>query len=383
MKELWYNHHMKKLENIKKIDREFSDTLVDWYNKERRILPWRETQDPYHILVSEIMLQQTQVNTVIPYYLRFLDELPTLESLAKASDEQLHRLWEGLGYYSRVFRLRQFAVEVQAKYNGRIPNEKSQLISLPGIGPYTCGAILSFAFHVKEPAIDGNVKRVLARLTNDTRDISKVATQRSMEDLVHFLLPEDPYAFNQGLIELGATYCRPRQPRCQECPVRTFCEGYANGHVEDLPNKPKKKKQKEVSLPIFVFHQNQEMLFVKRASEGLLASLWGFPMIEEDFVEDIESEVNAFLQHRRVQDYMDEQFGIRLQPTSVQRVGPIKHVFSHVIWNMHLFLIEDPNVWNRVDTIESPETIKSTDQDISLPTAFKKCVEFIYEKELI
>jgi len=374
---------MKKIENVKKIDQEFSNTLVDWYNQERRILPWRETQDPYHILVSEIMLQQTQVNTVIPYYLRFLDELPTLESLAKASDEQLHRLWEGLGYYSRVFRLRQFAVEVQAKYNGRIPNEKSQLIALPGIGPYTCGAILSFAFHVKEPAIDGNVKRVLARLTNDSRDISKVATQRSMEDIVRSLLPEDPYGFNQGLIELGATYCRPRQPRCQECPVRIFCKGYANGHVEELPTKPKKKKQKEVSLPVFVFHQDQEMLFVKRASEGLLASLWGFPIIEEDFVEDIEAEVNVFLQHRIIQDYLDEQFGIRLQPTSVKRVGPIKHVFSHVIWNMHLFLIEDPNFWNRVESIESPEIIKSTDQDISLPTAFKKCVEFIHEKELI
>ena len=374
---------MNKTNNLNKINGKFSQTVLEWYYEERRSLPWRETENPYHILVSEIMLQQTQVNTVIPYYLRFLEELPTLKALAKASDEQLHRLWEGLGYYSRVYRLRQFAVEVEKKYKGIIPDKKENLIALPGIGPYTCGAILSFAFHVKEPAIDGNVKRVLARLFDDPRDITKAATIRLMEERVWDLMPQDPYGFNQGLIELGAIYCRPKQPRCQECPVRSFCMGYQTGHAEELPNKPKKKKQKKLSLPIFVIKQDENMLFVKRKSEGLLASLWGFPIIEQDFSQEILSNPEKLIKHRLVQDYFKEEYGAVLYPTKIKKLEPIKHIFSHVIWEMHIVIIEDLAFWNYVEAIESPELIKVKGGDISLPTAFKKCLEYIYKKEAI
>lgn len=378
---------MKKSKNNYKIDEKFSKQLVEWFEKEQRILPWRQTDNPYHILVSEVMLQQTQVNTVIAYYLRFLEELPTLEALAQASDEQLHRLWEGLGYYSRVFRLRQFAVEVCSKYDGSIPQQKEQLLLLPGIGPYTCGALLSFAFHIKEPAIDGNVKRVLARLTNDSRDISKASTLKDMQETVYELMPKDPYAFNQGLIELGATHCRPRQPRCDLCPVKQFCHGYQQGTLEFLPNKPKKKKQKEMTVPVFLFHDNQEVLFVKRQSEGLLASMWSLPIVEVDLSHVIKEKksikAKEIIELATVQDFFSENFGQMLNPSTMTIVGPIKHVFSHIIWNMHVVIVKDQAFWNHVDKIESPEIIKTTIEEISLPTAFKKCVEFIQKKELI
>ncbi len=370
---------MKKTNQQYKINTKFSITLVEWYRREHRKLPWRETRNPYHILVSEIMLQQTQVNTVIPYYLRFLETLPQLEDLAQASDEQLHRLWEGLGYYSRVFRLRQFARVVCQQYGGIIPKTKEQLLALPGIGPYTCGAILSFAFHVQEPAIDGNVKRVIARVTCDYRDISKKATLTAMEQTIWDIMPEDPYEFNQGLIELGATYCNPRQPKCVQCPVCSFCKAYAKNEVECLPNKPKKKKQKEMCVPVFILCQDEDILWVKRSADGLLASLWSLPIVEKDFTG--EGKPEDIVHHVWVHDYFSDNFGRQLQPESIQYVGEVKHVFSHIIWKMQVFVIEDIRFWEQVDGVESPEIKKIRASQISLPTAFKKCIDYIEKQK--
>ncbi len=354
--------------------------LCAWFKKEGRQLPWRETDNPYYILVSEIMLQQTQVATVIPYYLRFIDTLPNLEALAGAEEDTLHSLWEGLGYYSRVFRLQQFARVVLEHHNGRIPKDKATLLSLPGIGPYTAGAVLSFAFHQKEVAMDGNVKRVVTRLLADDRDITKAKHTKKWTQWLEKGLPEDIYAFNQGLIELGALCCTPKNPTCSDCPIQSSCQSYAKGLVDQIPNKPKKKKQTVLHVPIFLITENVDKgwdeiqwLFVKRPSSGLLSGLWGLPMIEEDIpsLKDKLVGDSVSLNGQMAQE-MYETLGVQWEGMTARHLGMVKHVFSHRIWMQHILLIEDSQLSKKIETVEYPEWIWSTNKNLSLPTAFKK-----------
>lgn len=359
---------------------DWTHELCGWFKREGRQLPWRETDNPYYILVSEIMLQQTQVATVIPYYLRFIERLPNLEALAGADEDTLHTLWEGLGYYSRVFRLRQFAQVVVDNYNGQIPRDKATLLSLPGIGPYTSGAVLSFAFHQKEVAMDGNVKRVVTRLLADDRDITKVKHTKEWTEWLEGQLPEDIYSFNQGLIELGALCCTPKKPKCEGCPIQSDCQAYAKGVVDQIPNKPKKKKQTVLHVPIFLITDRMKSdweacrwLFVKRPSEGLLSGLWGLPMIEEDIrgLEDISIGEEVELRGKMSQD-MHDTLGLEWEEKVAQHLGTVKHVFSHRIWVQHLLLIEDRHIVKHMEGVEYPEWTWSKEGAISLPTAFKK-----------
>ncbi len=313
--------------NLEKIDISgFQNDLISWFKQEQRELPWRKDRDPYKVWVSEIMLQQTRVDTVIPYFNRFLDLFPTLGHLADAEEEKVLKAWEGLGYYSRARNLQSAVREVREKYGGVIPNTPEGISSLKGVGPYTAGAILSIAYGIPEPAVDGNVMRVLSRILSIWDDIAKPSTRKVFEAAVRRLISqEDPSSFNQALMELGALICTPTSPSCLLCPVREHCHGYHEGNENDLPVKTKKTKQREVSLAaIIATDRNGKILIHKRPDKGLLANLWEFPNVE----------VHIPLQNDKKQlaDQFQELYGLEILPE--KRIGQIEHVFSHLIWNI-------------------------------------------------
>lgn len=306
---------------------QFRQSLVEWFHREKRDLPWRRTQDPYKIWVSEVMLQQTRVDTVIPYYERFLEKYPTLQALAYAPEEELLKMWEGLGYYSRARNLQTGVKEVVEKYNGIVPQNRHDITKLKGVGPYTAGAILSIAYNKPEHAVDGNVMRVLSRVLHITEDIALPKTKKIFEEAVEELIDsQDPSAFNQGLMDLGATICTPTSPKCLLCPVRDYCTAFFEGDAHELPVKTKKVKTKKIQYDVFVAKdKNDHYLLEKRPSEGLLANMWQFPMIERK-----ENSTELFQQIYEVV-VIDEKTPLFLN---------FKHVFSHLVWEMNCYLVE-------------------------------------------
>lgn len=334
----------------------FQDALIQWYEANKRDLPWRRTGEPYKIWLSEIMCQQTQVATVIPYYERFLEKYPTVFDLAQAKEDDVYKLWEGLGYYSRAKRLMLCAREVVEKYHGVFPNTYAQMAKLPGIGPYTAGAVLSIAYHVKEAAIDGNVMRVYARLYDLNIDVGKADARKKFDPYVRQDLPENISAFNQGLMELGARVCTPTKPSCDACPIREYCEAYRLGKQSTLPMRtPKAKKKSKEMVVAFVEHDGAVMV-EKRGTEGLLANLWGFPVIEASAEDDLVA-------------WLYDTYGLTVTRDEV--LSEKKHVFTHLIWHMKLvrFIAEE-----KVD-IDDPEVHWTKDKafsDYPLPTAFRK-----------
>jgi len=299
---------------------QFRQSLVEWFEEEKRDLPWRHTKDPYKIWVSEVMLQQTRVDTVIPYYNRFMESFPTLELLAEAPQEYLLKHWEGLGYYSRARNLQAGVREVLENYGGIVPNNRHEISKLKGIGPYTAGAILSIAYNKPEHAVDGNVMRVLSRVLNIHDDIALPKTKKIFEAAVDELIdPENPSSFNQGLMELGALICSPTSPKCLLCPVRDYCTAFNEGQPEELPVKSKKVKMKHLSFDVFVCEdEHGRLLMEQRPSEGLLANMWQFPMVEHN--------ENSF-----------EQFAQQYEVASQakQDILTFKHVFSHLTWHIN------------------------------------------------
>ncbi|MFJ7936628.1 A/G-specific adenine glycosylase [Sporosarcina sp. NPDC096371] len=308
---------------IKKKD-EFRASLLSWYHREKRDLPWRNTSNPYYIWVSEVMLQQTRVDTVIPYYERFIENFPTMETLATANENDLLKMWEGLGYYSRARNLQAGVREVVENYGGEVPATRKEISTLKGVGPYTAGAVLSIAYGVPEHAVDGNVMRVMSRLLLIEDDIAIPRTKKIFEVVVMDLIDkEDPSSFNQGLMELGATICTPK-PKCLLCPVRDFCNAFHEGRQEELPVKTKKTKMKVIPVASFAVHNaHGEWLLRQRPSKGLLAGLWEFPMIE--LVDD-----------KTLPEKVHEQFGVELQ--GLTDILTFKHIFSHITWEMTSYL---------------------------------------------
>lgn len=359
---------------------EIADKLIDWFTKEGRVLPWRETTDPYHILVSEVMLQQTQVKTVIPYYLRFIERLPDFKALMDAAEDTLHELWEGLGYYSRVKRLQQFAYSVMVEHGGKMPSEKSILLKMPGIGPYTAGALLSFCFHQVEPAMDGNVKRVISRLICEEEDITKAQVCNRLEAALRQLLPKNIYPFNQGLIELGALYCTPQNPKCEQCPINNYCVARQRGIAEKLPFKPAKVKQRTLRVPILILEEEGEILFIKRETTGLLASMWGLPIDQMGY------ELTAGWETKMAEglkDILRDLFNLPLEllaSIELGYVGNCKHVFSSVIWEQYVFYANVRGVKSTISRVEEPQTRWSESSKISIPTAFKRALRCWNEK---
>lgn len=301
---------------------QFRKNLVEWFHKEKRDLPWRRTTDPYKIWVSEVMLQQTRVETVIPYYERFIEKYPTMDDLAYANEEELLKMWEGLGYYSRARNLQSGVKEVVEKYNGIVPNNRHDIMKLKGVGPYTAGAILSIAYNQPEHAVDGNVMRVLSRVLHITEDISLPKTRKIFEEAVEQLIDQkDPSAFNQGLMDLGAQICTPTSPKCLLCPVRDYCIGFFEGVENELPIKKKKTKNKVEKLHIYVATDNNgNYLIEKRPTDGLLANMWQFPMIKQD--EDFQKKYNVKITMKEKSFYQ------------------LKHIFSHLTWEMDCHLVE-------------------------------------------
>ncbi|MEH7096084.1 A/G-specific adenine glycosylase [Neobacillus vireti] len=317
-------------ENSEKINiNAFQNDLITWFKREQRDLPWRKDQDPYKVWVSEIMLQQTRVDTVIPYFNRFIEWFPTIDALADADEDKVLKAWEGLGYYSRVRNLQSAVKEVREKYNGEVPSTPEEIAELKGVGPYTAGAILSIAYGIPEPAVDGNVMRVLSRILSIWDDIAKPSSRKVFEKAVRALIShDDPSAFNQALMELGALICTPTSPSCLLCPVREHCQAFSEGVHEELPVKTKKTKTRNVQLAAAVLSNAEgKILIHKRPSSGLLANLWEFPSVElhHSLQNEREQIVNLFNQE------------LQLEPSLEKIIGQIDHVFSHLVWNIMVY----------------------------------------------
>ncbi len=301
--------------------------LLEWFALHQRNLPWRRSRDPYRIWVSEVMLQQTRVETVIPYYERWFAHFPTLQALAEAPEEEVLKAWEGLGYYSRARNLHSAAREVVAQYGGEIPDDPHAVSRLKGVGPYTAGAILSIAFNRAVPAVDGNVMRVLSRLFRIQDDITQPATRKGMEALAQELIPTGQAgAFNQALMELGALICTPTSPKCLACPVAEYCRALAEGVQEQLPVKAKAKAPRPVDVVATVVWHAGRLLITRRAAGGLLGGLWEFPGGERP------SEMSW---ERAVHKLMADRFDMTVEVEA--HLCDVRHVFSHLVWNLRAY----------------------------------------------
>ena len=306
--------------------------LLAWYRRERRDLPWRRTRDPWAIWVSETMLQQTRVETVIPYYERFLTRFPTLETLADAEPDELMQSWAGLGYYSRARNLQAAARVVAREHGGRIPDQPEALLTLPGVGRYTAGALASIAFDRPAPIVDGNVARVLARLLDLSLDVSSPAGQRLLwSEAAALVAGPAPGDLNQALMELGALVCTPGAPRCPLCPLRRQCRGLAAGFASALPVKAAKAARRSVEAVAVLLSHGTRVLAVRRPPRGLLGGLWELPGGELAAHEPPVSGLARLLRER-----------VGLAPAHAIRVGEVKHGFTHRTLRLHVFQAEAP-----------------------------------------
>lgn len=329
--------------------------LLAWYDIARRRLPWREEVSPYRTWVSEIMLQQTRVSAVIPYFERFMAALPTVEALAAAEEAQLLALWQGLGYYSRARNLQKAAKVIVNDFGGLFPDNYEQLLKLPGVGEYTAGAIASIAFSRPVPAVDGNVLRVAARLTDCSDNILNEAVRRRFREELSQVMPHDrPGDFNQALMELGALVCLPNaEPKCAECPCRAFCLAYERGHQTALPVREKPQGKRHEPRTVFILRRDGSEAVRQRPKEGLLASLWEYP---------------------NVMGTLDEQAAAAqlaawgVIPHKWLKTAHKKHIFTHIVWEVTVYTIEimgeGCNEW-RWRNAENAD-------DYPMPTAFSK-----------
>ena len=314
-----YTQHLDKIQ--------VQSDLITWYARVKRDMPWRRMPNPYYTLVSETMLQQTQVAMVIPYFERFVALFPDPQALAVASEEALLKAWEGLGYYRRARNLQTAAQMIVDR--GNFPDTHAEILTLKGVGPYTAGAIASIAFGIPAPAVDGNVFRVISRLCAIYDDIMKSSNRKVFEQVVSTLIcHQDPSSFNQGLMELGATVCKPKSPNCSACPFVTYCKVYNGGLVSELPVKTKPVKQTHVQLAVGVVQNQQgQVLISKRASTGLLADFYELVQVE---CPTREQALATLTEHLGSSGYSISE--------SVY-IGQFKHVFTHRVWHMHAYAI--------------------------------------------
>ena len=323
----------------------FRQKLLAWYDENKRDLPWRRSKNPYHIWVSEIMLQQTRVDTVIPYYERFLEWFPTVESLANAAEERLLKAWEGLGYYSRVRNMQTAAQQIMEDFDGEFPSTYEGISSLKGIGPYTAGAISSIAFNLPQPAVDGNVMRVLARLFEVNHDIGNPSNRKIFQAMMEVLIDRDlPGDFNQALMDLGSDIEGPVNPRPEESPVKEFSAAYQHGTMDRYPIKAPKKKPIPIFLKALVVQNSQgQFLLEKNESEKLLAGFWHFPLIEVDDFSDQTQDLDLFSQVAEPilqlgpspQESFEQDYDLEVDWQDL-RFEEVKHIFSHRKWHIQI-----------------------------------------------
>lgn len=329
--------------------------IVGWYQNAKRELPWRADKTPYHVWLSETMLQQTRIETVIPYYARFLETLPTIRDLAEVDDDKLMKLWEGLGYYSRVRNLKKAAQTVVSSYGGELPGTAEDLRKLPGIGEYTAGAIASIAFGQGEPAVDGNVLRVIMRLAACDADIMQPKVKKDVTQLLREVYPEGEEAsdLTQGIMELGEVVCIPNgEPKCAVCPLNAVCRAHLAGEMDRYPVRSPKKARKEEELTVFLLSCGNKIALHRRADSGLLGGMWEFPnaagrMTQKEAIDCL------------------TQMGV--SPISCEPCGKAKHIFTHIEWHMTGYRAECRTAIPQYEWKTAEEILGSC----ALPSAFR------------
>jgi A/G-specific adenine glycosylase len=339
----------------------FQQQLLKWYDLNLRKLPFRTNPTPYRVWISEIMLQQTRVDTVLPYFERFIQKVPNIQALAEISDDKLLKLWQGLGYYNRAKNLKKTATIILADYNGLFPSDPKILQSLPGIGPYTAGAIASIAFGKKISAIDGNVLRVISRMTAITHNIKEKSVKKEIETIVENNLPKQRIGdYNQALMELGATICLPyEQAKCSVCPVYSFCNAYKQNIVSLLPIREKKKPRKKELRTIFIIKNGNSYALLQRSKTGLLAGLYEFPNV---------------LGHNTRKENLLLLNSWDMDIENITALKNTKHIFTHIEWHMIAYMVDAKNIKsNKFIWATKEEIIKS----YSIPSAFKAYMRYL------
>lgn len=352
------------------ISEDIVQPLLTWYDQNKRILPWRMSKDPYRIWVSEIMLQQTRVEAVKPYYDRFMQALPTISALASATPTQLLKLWEGLGYYNRVRNLQKAALQIMQQYDGKMPDDYELVVKLPGIGSYTAGAIISIAFEKPYPAVDGNVLRILTRLTADRSDVLSAKFKKQMEQEVSRILPTArPGDFNQAMMELGATVCLPNgTPKCEVCPWSNLCQAREKGLIDQIPYKEKKKKRTIEKKTVLLIRDGDKTLIRKRPNRGLLAGLYEFPTLD------------GWLSEEEVMSFVEE---MGLQPLYVKSIEEATHIFTHKEWHMKGYLVrvadtETKQMEMHTEKLQMHLILPSEiEEKYPIPSAFKAYTRYV------
>lgn len=350
---------------------EITSVLLHWYDYNARILPWRSDPTPYHVWISEIMLQQTRVEAVKRYYDRWMEVLPTVKELAEVAEEKLLKLWEGLGYYNRARNLKAAAMTIMEKYDGELPGNYEDLLSLKGIGEYTAGAIASIAFGLPEPAVDGNVLRVFSRLLAEEGEIGKQAVKKALVREVRRVLPKERAGdFNQALMDLGATICLPNgEPLCNQCPWESVCQAHKMQRETEFPVKAGKKPRRIEERTIFLIEVKDEQgeekfLLHKRPEKGLLSGLWEFPNVEGRYtLEKAQEQMRTW----NFPDWRQE---------SIEAIGEGKHIFSHVEWHMTGYRIRLERLFDPIWRYENKEnwtlvSKKEMEEQYALPSAFE------------
>lgn len=346
--------------------RELILPLQEWFLKNARVLPWREEATPYHVWVSEIMLQQTRVEAVKPYFARFTKELPDVAALAVCPEDKLLKLWEGLGYYNRVRNMQEAARQIMEDFAGEIPSDYEALLTLKGIGNYTAGAISSIAYGKKAPAVDGNVLRVISRVTGDDSDIMKQSVRKNMEQRLFSLMENAeeliPGVFNQGLMELGAMVCVPNgKPHCENCPWEAMCVARRQDLIDVLPVKNTQKKRRIEEMTVLLIRDGEKIVLHKRPKKGLLAGLYELPNL------------SGYQEKEAILSYVES---LGFLPLRIKPVGEAKHIFSHVEWHMKGYMVfvgemePKPGEWLLVDVEEARNSY-------AIPAAFSKYAEYI------
>lgn len=306
---------------------QIKEPLLEWFHKNARVLPWREDATSYRVWVSEIMLQQTRVEAVKPYFERFVTALPSIKDLAECEEDKLLKLWEGLGYYNRVRNMQTAALTVMEEYDGTLPADYDRLLQLKGIGSYTAGAVASIAYGIPVPAVDGNVLRVITRVSGDCSDIMKQSVKKKIEQYLWKIMPEKrPGDFNQALMELGATVCVPNgKPLCEKCPWMQFCRARIEDKIAEIPVKTKQKKRRIEEKTVFIILQEHQIVLHKRPKTGLLSGMYEFPNTKGSLTEQ---EAVLWLKEKN------------MSALRIQKVEKAKHIFSHVEWHMTGYVVQ-------------------------------------------
>lgn len=349
---------------MKQINNTLGNQLIEWYRQNKRSLPWRDTGNAYDVWLSEIMLQQTRIEAVKPKFYLFKETFPTIEDLSKADDDLLLRVWEGLGYYSRARNLKKCAQILVEQYNGKLPEEYDQLIKLPGIGPYTAGAITSIAYHKPHSAVDGNVLRIFARLFEITDDIRDTKTKDNIQNIIDSYLknhPEQTSDFNQGCMELGEVICVPNgNPKCDICPIHEFCLASIHHKTETIPYRSPLNKRKIINRTLLIIRDGNHFLVHKREKNGLLAGMYEF------------IGVDSFLTKNEIITTLEKQ---NIHPLKIKKLPDAKHIFTHLEWHMHAYEI----TVEQIESIEKEDYMLFDRTDLSskaIPSAFKKYKDY-------